>query len=153
MSRENYPLRPERPLGVSILTIWDGVALGVIPALRGGLNIATSSNQGEISMITMCLSLGLPIAILTAAIGAFKGNDRARLGLLFLLTIYFSLNIFQNVTLIIAGNLAPEEQVRSIGGIFIAIISVLINLWYFLRPNTIIYFRRPIQPQQQGKPF
>lgn len=145
MNDENHHLRPERPLGVTVLSIWDGIALGVIPALQVGLTLSRSSSEGDISIVTLCLGIGIPIAIVTAAMGTFRGNDRARLGLLFLLSIYFILNIFQNVTLLIAGSLTLDNQVRSIGGIFVSIISLIINLWYFLRPNTIAYFRRPIQ--------
>lgn len=145
MNDENHHLRPERPLGVTVLSIWDGIALGVIPALQVGLTLSRSSSEGDISIVTLCLGIGIPIAIVTAAMGTFRGNDRARLGLLFLLSIYFILNIFQNVTLLIAVSLTLDNQVRSIGGIFVSIISLIINLWYFLRPNTIAYFRRPIQ--------
>lgn len=147
MNSENRHLRPNRPLGVTVLSIWDGIALGVVPALLGGLALARTSSEGDISLVTLCLGIGIPIAIVTAAIGTFRGNDRARLGSLLLLAIYFILIIFQNVTLLIVGSLTPEEQVRSTGGILVSIISLVINLWYFLRASTIAYFRRPIQPQ------
>jgi len=55
------------------------------------------------------------------------------------------LNAFQNVTLLVSGDLIPEEQLTSIWGIFTAIISVGIILWYFLRPKTIAFFRKPIE--------
>lgn len=153
MMNEDHPLRPERPFGVSLLTIWDGIAIGILPVFREGITLATSSSNEDISIISLCLAIGLPIAIVSAAIGTFKGNDRARLGLLILLAIYFSLNIFQNITLLIAGNLTPEEQVPNLGGIFVSIISLFINLWYFLRPSTIAYFRRPTQTQQHRETF
>ncbi len=31
---EVQPQRPDRPLGVTILSIWNGVTVGVIPELR-----------------------------------------------------------------------------------------------------------------------
>lgn len=148
MSFEKQPFRPERPVGVSVLTIWDGIALGVLPVLREGIAIATTSSDGDFSIVFLCSAIGLPIAIVSAAIGTFKGNDRARLGLLILLAIYFILNIFQNTILRIAGNLTPEEQVTNLGRILVSIVSLFINLWYFLRPSTIAYFRRPIETQQ-----
>jgi hypothetical protein len=146
MNSKNRHLRPDRPLDVTVLSIWDGIALGVIPALTGGLTLASTSSEGNISLLTLCLGIGIPIAIVSAAVGTFRGNDRARLGLLLLLAIYFTLIIFQNVTLLIVGSLNPEERVRSIGGILVSIISLVINLWYFLRASTIAYFRRPIHP-------
>ena len=137
--------RPDRPLGVTILSIWDGVSVGVIPALRMGVMIASNPNLEEISILTLCVSIGLPITIVTAALGTYRGSAPARLSLLILLTIYFGLNAFQNVILLVSGGLTPEDQVRNSAGIIGAILTVGINLWYFLRPNTISFFRRPVE--------
>lgn len=137
--------RPDRPLGVTILSIWDGVSVGVIPALRMGIMIASNPNLEEISILTLCVSIGLPITIVTAALGTYRGSDPARLSLLILLTIYFGLNAFQNVILLVSGGLTLEDQVRNSAGIIGAILTVGINLWYFLRPNTISFFRRPVE--------
>ncbi len=145
MGTEDIPQRPERPLGVTALTIWDGVMVGVVPAIRSGIIIANTSNQESISILTLCLATGIPIAIVSAAFGTFRGNDRARLSLLVLLTIYFSLNAFQSVILLVSSDLIPEEQLSSVWRIITAIISVGINLWYFLRPKTIAFFRKPIE--------
>jgi len=145
LDSEDQTQRPDRPIGVSILSIWDGVSVGVIPALRMGIMIASNPNLEEISILTLCVSIGLPITIVTAAMGTYRGSDTARLSLLILLTIYFGLNAFQNVILLVSGGLTPEDQVRNSAGIIGAILTVGINLWYFLRPNTISFFRRPVE--------
>jgi len=144
---EDQPQRPDRPIGVSILSIWDGVSVGMIPALRMGIMIAGSPNLEDISILTLCVSVGLPITIITAAMGTYRGNDLARMSLLILLTIYFGLNTFQNVILLVSSGLPPEDQLRISVGIVGAIITVGINIWYFLRRNTITYFRRPVEPR------
>ncbi len=87
---------------MTILSIWNGVTVGVMPALRMGITIAGSQNLEDISILTLCVSIGLPITIVMSAMGTFQGNDRARLSLLILLTIYFGLNMFQNVVLLIS---------------------------------------------------
>ena len=145
LDSEDQSLRPDRPVGVSILSIWDGVSVGVIPAIRMGIMIAGNPNQEDISILALCVSIGLPVTIITAALGTYRGNDLARLSLLILLTIYFGLNTFQNVILLVSGGLSPEDQVRISAGIIGAILTVGINIWYFLRPNTITYFRRPLE--------
>ena len=145
---EDQPQRPDRPLGVTILSIWYGVTVGVIPALRMGITIAGNQNLEDISILTLCVSIGLPIRNVMAALGTFQGNDRARLSLLILLTIYFGLNTFQNVVLLISAEFSPEDQVRISVGIIGAILVVVLNLWYFLRPNTITFFRRPVATQE-----
>jgi hypothetical protein len=145
---EDIAQRPERPLGVSLLSIWNGVTIGFIPALRFGISIARNVGQDDISILAMCLGIGLPVAIITAAIGTFRGNDRSRVALIILLTLYFSLTTFQSVTLIVTGRLTLEEQFWSYAGILSAILTLTINLWYFLRPSTIAYFRKPISAQE-----
>jgi len=110
-----------------------------------GFMIARNPNLEDISILTLCVSIGLPITIITAALGTYRGNDLARLSLLILLTIYFGLNTFQNVILLVSGGLTPEDQVRISVGIIGAILTVGINIWYFLRPSTITYFRRPVE--------
>lgn len=74
MGAENIPQRPERPLGVTVLTIWDGVMIGVVPAIKSGIIIANTTNQESISLLTLCLATGIPIAIISAAFGTFRGN-------------------------------------------------------------------------------
>ena len=97
--------RPARPTGVSILTILNGFSAGIMPALAAITQIANAANQnGEgLSLAALCLSVGLPVTIVSAAIGAFLGSDRARLAMLFLVTLFFSLRAFQNASLARAG--------------------------------------------------
>jgi len=52
MGTEDIPQRPERPLGVTTLAIWDGVMVGVVPAITSGIIIANTSNQESISILT-----------------------------------------------------------------------------------------------------
>lgn len=140
--------RPDRPLGVTVLSIWDGVAYGVLPAIRMGIAIAGNQNLEDISILTLCITIGLPITIVMAAFGTFQGNDRARLSLLVLLTIYYGLKSFQDVILFISGGVTAEDQVRISLGIIGAVLVVLVNIWYFLRPATIIFFCRPSPSQE-----
>ena len=142
------PQRPDRPLGVTVLSIWDGVTYGLLPALRMGITIAGNQNLEEISFLTLCLSIGIPITIVMAAFGTFQGNDRSRISLLILLTIYFGLNSFQDVVLLISGGVTAEDQIRTSLGIIGAVIAVSVNIWYFLRPSTIAFFRRPSPSQE-----
>jgi hypothetical protein len=135
-------------MGVLILTLVDGLVAGVIPALGTATAVIRSAAQGEsqVSLAGLCISVLLPIAIITAAIGAFRGSDLSRLALLFLLVIYFTLQAFQNASLIIGGLLSPQAETLSYGRSLAAIALVLANIWYFLRPATIAFYRRPVNP-------
>ena len=55
LNAEDQLQRPDRPIGVSILSIWDGISVGVIPALRMGIMIARNPNQEDISILILCV--------------------------------------------------------------------------------------------------
>ena len=137
--------RPERPVGVGILTIWNAFSAGFLPALTSILQInnAARQNQGAISLGALCLSVGLPVSVVTAAIGAFMGYDRARVALLVLVTLYYGLDAFGSILPVATG--AQTEQL--LFGIARALWDgfwIVLNAWYFLRPSTIEFYRRPI---------
>jgi hypothetical protein len=146
----NEPLtRPDRPLGVSILTVWDGAMAGGLPAFQTIFMILRgTTDPSEISLLTLCLAVGLPIAIVTAAIGTFTGSDRSRLSLLVLVTLYYGLNAFRDASLIAASAVAGEPLARAYFGILSGVFWVGVNIWYFLRPRTIAYYRQPVGSRQ-----
>lgn len=139
-------IRPERPLGISVLTIINGFYAGILPVFStiGLLMNSQSPGQEDISLLFLCITIGIPVGIMTAAIGAFKGDDRARFGLLILLTIYFGLATFQDVTLAASGQYAEAGVLTALGRVLRSGIWLAINIWYFLRPSTIEFFRRQV---------
>jgi hypothetical protein len=138
--------RPYRPTGVSILTILNGFSAGFLPAFSAISQIASAADQNleGLTLTALCLSVGLPVAIISAAIGAFMGSDRSRLALLILVTLFFSLRAFQNASLALAGAIPEDQQVLAYGRIFWSALWIGINVWYFLRPSTIAFYRRPV---------
>jgi hypothetical protein len=142
--REPLP-RPERPTGVSILTILNGFSAGFIPAIGAITQIANAARQSpdDITLATLCLAVGLPVAIISAAIGAFLGSDRSRVALLVLITLFYSLRAFQNASLAVTGALPEDQQMLAYGQILWSSLWIGINAWYFLRPSTIAFYRRP----------
>jgi len=144
-SGEPYP-RPERPTGVSILTILNGVSAGIMPAIGAITQIANAAERSpeDVTLATLCLSIGLPVAIVTAAIGAFLGSDRSRIALIVLVTLFFSLRAFQNTSLALAGALPEDQQIMAYGRVLWSALWIGINAWYFLRPSTIAFYRRPL---------
>lgn len=137
--------RPERPFGVTALTIWDGITAGVIPIITNMLVILQGSNPSQTSIVALCLTIGVPIAIITVSLGTFMGNDRARLFLLFLLTIFHGINSFQYVSMALGGTLSASDQLRAFATAVFSLLILGVNIWYFLRPKTIAYYRRPIK--------
>jgi hypothetical protein len=137
--------RPERPLGVTTLSIWDGITAGVIPVITNMILLVQGSNIEQVSLVALCLAVGLPIAIITVSLGTFLGNDRARLFLLFLLTIFHGVNSFQNISMALGGTLSAGNQFKACASAVFSLLILGVNIWYFLRPKTIAYYRRPIK--------
>jgi small basic protein len=154
-SEEDFPLpRPERPLGVTILTMWDGLIFGVIPIL-GTVFGVLQTGLDRVLPITIYLSAGLSALIISAAIGTYLGNDRARSALIYILTLYQSLQAYSNVILIASGTLQPADLLFAMGRILGAVFWIALHAWYFLRPQTLEFYRRkktkPDQIQSRSK--
>jgi hypothetical protein len=132
--------RPARPFGVTLLTIWNGVSLGFMPVVLSGIGI-TTGDQASLSL-TSCLSLMFSLGLIFTAIGAWRGHDQSRLGLLVLLILYYALKSFNTGIPLFLGS-ADQEQTLVIYGTLLRYgVWTGLNVWYFLRPATIAYYRK-----------
>jgi len=132
--------RPPRPLGVALLSLADALVAGLAPVFTVVLWVMRSKPQegGGAALLTA----GLGSMIVFAALGAFSGHDRARSALLYLLVLYYGLQAFAQVVLAAAVP-RPEVQLPAAGRVLGMALWLLLNLWYFLRPETLAYYRRP----------
>ncbi len=137
---ENASQRPPRPLGVALLSLADALFAGLAPVFATVLWVMRSQPQegGGAALLTA----GLGAMIVFAALGTFAGHDRARSALLYLLVLYYSLQAFAQVVLAIAEP-RPEVQLPAAGKVLTMVLYLLLNVWYFLRPATLAYYRRP----------
>lgn len=136
--------RPDRPTGVLLLTIWDGIFFGIIPVLFTIFGLLRTGLESALP-ITIYITTVLSVLIITTAIGTFVGNDRSRTALIYIITIYQSLQAFNSVILIASGTLPPTDLLFAIGRIFGAVFWIALHAWYFLRPATLEYYRRPVK--------
>lgn len=129
--------RPERPLGTTVLTMINGTFAGIMPVIYAGIGIA----KGQSTLnVFLCGNLGLALLILFFSIGTWRGNDFSRLTMLMLMVIYCSFAIFTNFASLF-GRIATSDQYILYGRIMRYSVWALINIWYFLRPKTIAFFR------------
>lgn len=148
---EDEPLkRPDRPLGVLLLTAWDGVFFGIIPVLSTVFGIIRSGATGTIP-ITIYITTILSVLIISTALGTYAGNDRARSALIYIIAIYQCLQAFNSVILISSGTLPAVDLIFAIGQIFAAVFWIALHAWYFLRPQTMEFYRRPVARPEQGR--
>jgi hypothetical protein len=135
-------VRPERPIGVSVLTIWNGMVAGLFPIIMLTITLMSEGETAGTNPI-LCLSPLLSAAIIFTAIGAWRGHDGSRLGHIIVLVLYYGTLAFNTYATIVLG--APRDErmlayVRVTGYLF----WVVVNTWYFLRPKTIAFYRHSI---------
>lgn len=134
--------RPDRPLGVAVLCLWDGLIYGIAPIILSVFGILRGSAE-DASIGATLLTVFLSVIIVTTSIGAFAGNDRSRLALVYAVVIYLGLNVFDDVIFLASRSLEIEPAIRSIFQIILAFLGVGVHVWYFFRPSTMDYYRRP----------
>ncbi len=137
-------VRPERPLGVTLLTILDGTISGLLPLLSlvGLFRVGTAQSEATpLLFVSILLSAG----IVFSAIGAFRGHDGSRLALIILIVLRYSLVIFNQTIPLFAGVLDADMRLSAYGRVLRYVFWIVLNVWYFLRPKTIAYYRRSLQ--------
>ena len=75
-----------RPTGVWILTIYALIFVGIAPLLLSIFMLVSGNTAG--SVFSILLSLPISIGVITSAIGAWKGSEKARKSLLVLVTLH-----------------------------------------------------------------
>jgi hypothetical protein len=137
---EHKPKRKkEKPIGVHILTAFDFIAIGLIPAIATlwvGFGI-----EIEISLAWFAISLGLALLTMGAAVWAWTGDNPGRLLLLALVTVSSALIIFNNISILSADNVEGAGTIRSVINILHGLFRIAINWWYFNLKKTIDYYK------------
>jgi len=134
--------KPQRPLGVWILTVYGANFAGIIPF---GLSIYLLASEKSSDFLDsagfgLFLSLALNIGVFIAAFRTWQGKDRARIIFLILITLYYALVAFNNYQLISTG-LAVSGETGMWGRVFRGFLYPAIFIWYFLRAETRKFFR------------
>lgn len=132
--------RPERPLGVTILSIWNGISLGLLPIVLQSVAL-TSGARAEFTPLT-CLTLLFSMGILFTALGTWRGHDPSRMGMLILLVVYHGFQSFNTSLPLFTEEVPAEARLQIYGQILRSVGWVIVNAWYFLRPSTIDFYRR-----------
>lgn len=140
---EDSPVkRPDRPLGVTILTVWDGIFFGIIPIISIVFRLVRGELSGD-NPFSLYLTVFLAVLIIMVAFGTYIGNDRSRSFLIYIITIYQCLEAFNSVILLASGSIQTADSIFAVGTILIAFFWIALHVWYFLRPETLEFFRRP----------
>lgn len=130
-----------RPRGVAIMVILDSIIAGVFPLIMAFTAMGDSSTLPGGAGSAMILAF-LGIGVIGAAIGVWQGSNRARIALLALLTIFYALNILAGISIATADFVDQGAQTRAWSTVARAVFWLVLNYWYFLRPQTRAWFGR-----------
>lgn len=138
--------RPNRPLGVWLLSVYALLLNGLFPAFAMGLFIlgahwAQLDPSGAALFYFVIVRLLVNLGVIIAAVLAFRGGNIGRWSLLLLVTLHHVLAI-QNLPLLLAGPL-PREALPGLGeGVLKQVIAPVIYIWYFTRRQTCLFYER-----------
>ena len=128
--------RPERPRGVWLLTIYALSFAGVLPA---GLVLFVMVGGGVDSAAVY--SLLIAVGVILTAIGAWQGQNRARLGLMVFVTLFYVGVGLNNLLALWLGSVPEAEQTRVLGRVLRGVLFPALYIWYFTRPATTAFYR------------
>ena len=123
-----------RPTGVWILTIYALIFVGIAPLLLSIFMLVSGNTAG--SVFSILLSLPISIGVITSAIGAWKGSEKARKSLLVLVTLHYVLVAINNYLFISSGQVPDDEQTRLWGRVLRGFIYPAVYIWYFNKYTT-----------------
>ncbi len=136
-------VKGKRPLGVWILTGYALLLVGLVPiAIAVVLYASGEAQAAGVDTLDLLLPLVLGICATIAAIGAWRGNNKARIALVVLVTIHYVLIAINNLLMLSSGALPESQQISSWGRVFRGVLYPAVYFWYFRRAKTKEYYER-----------
>ena len=132
--------RIAKPIGLYIITVFDFIAVGLIPLLT--VIFAACNSESELPFAVVVISVGLPVLVMAVTIWAWVGDNVARYLLLALITLVSVLLIINNVILVSSGEASGGRAIPAVGVIVRATFWIGINWWYFNRRHVVAYFKQ-----------
>ena len=137
MNETTIKRRISRPVGLYIITVFDFIAVGLVPLLT--VVGAARNPEVDLPFYAVLVSVGLTVLVMVAAVWALVGDNLGRYLLLGLVTLSSVLLILNNLIIISSGD---SSSIRSIGWVIRASFWIGINWWYFNRQHVIAYFKQ-----------
>ena len=132
--------RIQRPIGVSIIAVYDFLVVGVIPLLT--FVFAVRNSEQEFPFVEVLISVALYFCVMGAAVWAWSGDNIGRWILLGVVTFVAILWIVNAIYFLSGSEVESSYQPRVIGFISRGSIALVLNWWYFNRKTTIAYYKQ-----------
>ena len=136
------PQTARRPLGVTLLTMYDGLFVGLLPAAIAVFHFFQVAPEARPPELHILATLLMSAGILWTANGTYHGRPGARLGLVVLATIYYAGLLFgapytvDVASLLHSGDSAVETALRIGRSLF----WIGLHGWYLLADPTRDFF-------------
>lgn len=132
--------RIQRPIGVSVIAVYDVLVVGVIPLLTFVLSVRNSDE--EVSFFLVLTSVALYFCVMGAAVWAWSGEDTGRWILLAAVTTVAFQWIVNAILVLARSDIASRDKPSVIGFISRGSIALALNWWYFNRKTTVAYYKQ-----------
>lgn len=130
--------KTSRPTGIWVLTIYALLFVGLFPFLLSIFLLLSGNSEG--SVLNILLSLPISLGAAVAAIGAWKGNEKARKALLLFVTLHYVFIAINNYILISSGQVTGDQQAVLWGRVIRGFLYPAVYIWYFNKPSTKIFY-------------
>jgi len=134
-----------RPFGVTLLTIYDGIMVGILPAVLAYLSYFSGPPEARPNILPVFAAFLLSAGVIYAAASAWRGENTGRFALLGLVTIYYvGLMAGADVTVDVSSSLVAEDsawetRLRVARSLF----WIGLHGWYFLFGRAADFFAAP----------
>ena len=137
--RTDLTKRPNRPLGVTILTLLLALSAGLLPLIFSVMLLFTP--VGEIvGPLNLIFSTIVALGVLVSAFGTWRGIPRFRDLLVTFSTLHFVGVAFNNALLALEGVVPEDRTVITWGRVIRSAFSIGIVFWYFKLSDRANYF-------------
>jgi hypothetical protein len=140
VATSTWKKRIERPIGVYLITIYDFVAVGLIPLLAFVFYLRHSDT--ELSLPTIMLSVGLYVLVMAFSVWAFVGDNIGRWLLLSAVTLAVAVSILDAILIVTNIDLSSGDKPRLIVFVPRGIFALAANWWYLNKQSTNAYYKQ-----------
>jgi hypothetical protein len=134
-----------RPFGLTLITAYDGIMIGIVPSVLAYVNYFGSPAETRPTILAMFGIFLLSAGVIFAAASAWRGENIGRFALLGLVTIYYvGLMAGADVTVdlssyLVAADSVWETRLRIARSLF----WIGLHGWYFLFGRAADFFAAP----------